>query len=39
MGEEMEYDEDEEEEWCDWNEILGDEDTTSEQIEKVFRKP
>lgn len=28
----------EEMEWENWNEILGDEDITSQEIEKAFRK-
>lgn len=34
----MEDDEEQEEEWINWNEVLDDEDITSLEIEKSFRK-
>lgn len=34
----MEDDEQEDEEWENWNEVLDDEDTTSLEIEKTFKK-
>lgn len=39
MDNELEESEDiEDQEWENWNEILDDEDTTSQEIEKAFKK-